>query len=187
MKRSFTQLFLLLAFNFISLISSAQQKDELLYLITDTATDACGYMTAAGDTVIPFGKYLHCYTDHFKQVAIVNTKDSGLVGINRNGQILFSVFVYDNGPDYPEEGLFRIVKNRKIGYANFSGDVIIQPMFDGAFPFKNGVAEVCDNCTISTEGEHSLWVGGTWYNIDKRGNRIKAAAHSGHQLHSGRR
>ena len=33
-------------------------------------------------------------------------------------KVLYEIFPYDNGPDYPSEGLFRIVQNGKIGYAH---------------------------------------------------------------------
>jgi hypothetical protein len=30
----------------------------------------------------------------------------------------YDVFIYDNGPDYEADGLIRVVKNGKIGYAD---------------------------------------------------------------------
>ncbi|MFT4094143.1 MAG: WG repeat-containing protein [Niabella sp.] len=49
--------------------------------------------------------------------------------------------IYDNGPDYLEEGLFRFVENGKIGFANPDGLKIIDAKYDFATPFSNGIAE----------------------------------------------
>lgn len=84
---------------------------------------------------------------------------------------LYEVFIYDNGPDYPAEGLIRVVKNGKIGYADAKTYVIvIQPQFDCAFPFENGQAKVSNQCKTVKDGEYSVWESDAWQYVDKRGN-----------------
>ena len=68
-------------------------------------------------------------------------KSGEWVGIDRNEQVLLVPFIFDNGPDYVEDGLFRFVENNKIGFANLNGQKIILPQFDFATPFENGLSE----------------------------------------------
>ena len=101
---------------------------------------------------------------------MVLTNDYKWIGINGSNTNLFEVFIYDNGPDYVKDGLFRIVENKKIGFANTDGEVVIQPQFDAAFPFENGVAEVGKICSKETHLEHWNWICQEWFYLDKEGN-----------------
>lgn len=84
---------------------------------------------------------------------------------------LYDVFIYDNGPDYPAEGLIRVMKNGKIGYADAKTYVlVIEPKFDCAFPFENGQAKVSNQCKTVKDGEYSVWESDAWQYVDKRGN-----------------
>ncbi|MCP1381638.1 WG repeat-containing protein [Runella salmonicolor] len=83
---------------------------------------------------------------------------------------LYAVFVYDNGPDYPSEGLIRVVKNGKIGYADAKTyEIVIEPQFDCAYPFENGKAKVSNQCQTVKEGENRSWVSDAWEYVDKSG------------------
>lgn len=151
---------------------SITEKDYLLK-VYDTVNDNFGYVNLRGDTIIPSGKYAMCFTDTFKTYAIV-AKPAGFIAIDRNETILYEVFPFDNGPDYPSEGLFRILENTKIGYANSqTGKIVIKPQFDCACPFENGVAMVSTNCKTQLEGEHSSWVSDHWFYIDMTGKKVK--------------
>ena len=150
-----------------------QAEKDSFWLRVETDEGLQGYISPAGDTVIEFGKYNHCFTDTFRTYAIVASEKKGLIGINRAEKQLFEVFVYDNGPDYVEDGLFRIKEGEKIGYANTSGEIVIPPQFICAFPFQNGKAKVALNCTTKQDGEHRFWESDNWFFIDKSGNRIE--------------
>ena len=68
------------------------------------------------------------FTDTFRTYAIVAGKNFVFVAIDRQQKVLYNVFPFDNGPDYASDGLFRILKNNKIGYADeLTGKVIINP------------------------------------------------------------
>ena len=83
---------------------------------------------------------------------------------------LYDVFPYDNGPDNPSEGLIRVVKNGKIGYADAKTyAIVITPQYDCAFPFENGKAKVSNKCKTIKEGEHMIWTSDTWQYVDKKG------------------
>ncbi len=68
------------------------------------------FVDKRNDTIIPARKYYATWTDTLKTFAIVS-KNSEMIGIDRNENLLFSVFSFDNGPDYVVEGLFRVMRN----------------------------------------------------------------------------
>ncbi len=162
---------------FINSLSSCDpaivKNKDYLISFTDTITNECGYKNSKGNIVIALGKYEKCLTDTLKTYAIVVKPTIGFVAIDRKGTILYEVFPFDNGPDNPFDGLFRIIENGKIGYADLiTGKVVIKPQFDCAWPFENGLAEVSNDCTTQLDGEHSVWQSDQWYFIDKTGRRV---------------
>jgi hypothetical protein len=127
----------------------------------------CGYRSAKGKTVIPPGKYPMCWSDTIRDFAIVSKSRRGIVGIDRKGKELFQVFVFDNGPDYPSEGVFRILREDKIGFADTTGKIVIEPKYTAVAPFQGGLAAFCDSCKRVQDGEHWAWEGGKWGFMDK--------------------
>ena len=53
------------------------------------------FVNKRNDTIIPSGKYYATWTDTLKTFAIVS-KNSEMIGIDRNENLLFSVFFIDN-------------------------------------------------------------------------------------------
>ena len=146
----------------------------VLTLVSDSVTGKCGYRNEAGELVIPLGKYPMCYTDTFRNYAVVLAHGKGMVAIDRHEHVLYHVFIFDNGPDYPSDGLFRIKKGGEIGYANAaSGEVVIAPKFPCALPFENGKAKVSFDCKTKGDGEHSAWISDHWFYVNKAGTRLK--------------
>lgn len=144
-----------------------------------TAGISCGYKNMRGEIIIPIGKYSNCFTDTFKNFAFVYDDyltNAKIVAIDRNENILFEAYMYDNGPDYLSDGLFRIVRNGKIGYADKMGIITITPQYDCAEPFVNGLARVsyiCQKSDGEIGSEHSSYESHSWFFIDKFGNRKK--------------
>ncbi len=164
---------LLLLFSNITSCRQRIQNNDYLVLFEDTVTNKNGYKNVKGDIVIPTGKYVRCFTDTFRIYAFV-VKWGGFVAIDRQENVLYKVFSFDNGPDEASEGLFRIMENNKIGFADsLTGKVIIKPQFDCAYPFENGVAEVGIGCKTHYNGEHSSWESDNWYYIDKAGRKVE--------------
>ncbi|MBI1225795.1 MAG: hypothetical protein GC192_11210 [Bacteroidetes bacterium] len=98
------------------------------------------------------------------------TTDGKWVIMDSQKKVLYEVFIYDNGPDYESEGLIRVMKNGKIGYADAKTyAIVIEPQFDCAFPFENGKAKVSNQCKTIKEGEHSRWESDAWQYVDKQG------------------
>lgn len=168
---------ILFGLSFTIIACNSQNQEGIYIRIYEGEYDEMGarnaYINEKGDTVIPFGKYQMCYTDTFKKIAIVMTNDNKLIGIDKDENQVYEVFWYDNGPDYVSDGLFRVIIDGKIGYANKEGDIIIKPQFDCAYPFEEGKAKVSKNCTEEKDGEHSRWISDEWYFIDKEGNKIE--------------
>lgn len=138
---------------------------------------ACGFVDSNNNIVIPVGKYQYIYTSEFDKIAFVSIKGkSGVFAIDRSENILFQVFIIDNGPDQVSNGLFRIVENGKIGFANMQGQIIIQPIYLFAFPFqKNGFAIFNEGATLVKEGEYHRYVGGKWGAINLKGEVVVPA------------
>ncbi|MFZ5948387.1 MAG: WG repeat-containing protein [Stygiobacter sp.] len=138
-----------------------------------------GYKDLRGNIIIQPGKYIQCFTDTFRTFAFVfdeKLTGSKFVAIDRNERILFDAYIFDNGPDYLEDGLFRIIRNGKIGYANEKGIIVIAPQFECADPFENGTARVSLNCKKTqplNNPEHTMEKSDSWFFIDKIGNIIK--------------
>ncbi|MBN1198218.1 MAG: WG repeat-containing protein [Bacteroidales bacterium] len=107
--------------------------------------------------------------DHFDVSYI---PELGFVAVDKKGNFLFEVLPYDNGPDYPSEGLIRIRENGKIGFADMEGNIRIPPAFTCADPFRDGVALICTDGVLTEEGEYSEWKEARWGAIDKEGNVI---------------
>lgn len=150
------------------------KKNDYLIFFSDPVNNEYGYKNQFGDTIIPLGKYTLCYTDTLKTFAIVLKPDFGFVAIDRQENILYKVYPFDNGPDYESEGLFRIIINDKIGFADAeTGKIVIKPQFGCASPFENGTAKVALECKTQVEGEHSSWVSEHWFYIDKKGKKVE--------------
>jgi len=96
-------------------------------------------------------------------------KEEGFIAFDKTGEKLFEIYPFDNGPDYPSEGLFRIIKDDKIGFANLNGEIVIEPLFSAARPFHNHYAAFCEGCKTIQYGEHFTWENGKWGFIHKSG------------------
>ncbi len=103
-------------------------------------------------------------------IAHILTQD-GWVAINRKKQVVYKPFIYDNGPDYVQEGLLRFVEQGKMGFVNEAGKKVIKAQFDFVFPFEKGRARFCNGCRSIKDGEHSMIdeKTGTWGEVDKKG------------------
>ncbi len=89
------------------------------------------YLNEQGDTIVPFGKYHYGGSDTIRHIGFVmEPHKPGWTTINNKGEKLFYAFSFDNGPDYVEEGLFRIINDEMLmGFADTLGNVIIKPQF----------------------------------------------------------
>jgi hypothetical protein len=155
-----------------STLAQTRKQDDYLIRVFKPETDEYGFRDKSGKMVIDFNKYPIIFTDTFRSHAIVLKSTKGFVAIDRNERVLYQIFPYDNGPDYPSEGLYRILENGKIGYADLNGKIIITPQFTCAFPFEGGKAKVSNSCTKHMKGEHSYWKSEEWFYINRKGKKL---------------
>jgi hypothetical protein len=157
------------------------QKPNKSYLIRYcTETDSCGYKDLKGILRVPLGKYTTLYTDTFINTAIVYDRNEGIIGINRDLEKIYSVHVFDNGPDPVSEGLFRIINENKFGFADMT-KIVIAPQFDFVYPFIEGFSVFIEGCVFKKdkEREHEIISGGKYGYIDKKGKIIIEAKFDG--------
>jgi len=80
-----------------------------------------------------------------------------------------STLTYDNQADEFSDGLARTKVNGKIGFFNSNLDIVLKPIYDFAFPFHNGIAEICMGCKEKKDEESSMLDGGKWKKINRDG------------------
>jgi hypothetical protein len=137
--------------------------------------DEFAFINRKGDTIISSEKIYYSFQDTIITFGIVLEKGTyNLIGINRKGETLFEICEYDNGPDEFHEGLLRIKKNGKIGFANEKGEIIIKPQFECASNFENGIATVTYDCYLYYDLEkHLRSESESWFKVDKTGKRVE--------------
>jgi hypothetical protein len=132
-----------------------------------------GYVDSSGIVKIPY-EYSFPYTSTLQTIAFV--WDNGKIkAIDKNNTKLFTVFYFDNGPDYEREGLFRIVDDSTglIGFADMQGQIVISPKCFFARPFEQGLAAFNEGGKVEKyDEEHSFIAGGKWGFIDKQGDIV---------------
>ena len=139
MTKTALTLVILLFFN--SVFAQKNKNFLIAYIDSTTGNELTGYKSLDGKIVIK-AKYING-SDTLDKMAIVLTSEFEFIGIDRNDNIILKPYIYDNGPDYIEEGLFRFVENNQIGFANLDGQKVIPAKYDFATPFENGLSEYC--------------------------------------------
>lgn len=152
-------------------VTTVTNNDFLYRLVDENDENSCIYLNQKGDTVIHQNQYAYCFNDTIRHYGCVMTTDNICMAIDKNGREMYQVFWYDNGPDYLSEGLFRMLENGKIGYANEFGKVVILPQFECADSFENGRARVTKKCKLIPEGEYTRRESSEWFYINKQGQK----------------
>ena len=87
---------------------------------------------------------------------------------NRAGRSAQTMLVDTWAEDF-SNGRARSPRLGKIGYIDRTLRLVIPARYDGALPFDNGVAGVCQGCSLVQMGEHWMYEGGKWFCIDPQG------------------
>lgn len=126
------------------------------HIIPDGKNNSFSYHREVFETLPEFNAYGH---------AKILTK-SGWYLVDKKGKQIHKIYIFDNGPDYEQEGLYRIVQDGKIGFVDKKGKIQVKPIYDFATPFENGIAKACFSCkSIKDPPEHSRIQGGKWIEI----------------------
>ena len=109
-------------------------------------------------------------------LTVVRSATNGWMYVARTGKVVISgVPTMDNWADTFHDGLVRVVRNRKYGFANRAGELLILPAYDGAMNFENGTAKVCNGCMnkcIEQACEYHAFSGGEWFEINIKGTVV---------------
>ncbi|NIF04658.1 WG repeat-containing protein [Chryseobacterium sp. Tr-659] len=181
------------AFLFLSLIpilAFAQKKDALSYFISKDSL--VGVKNQKGEIIIPAqfinltglkngeiiedGSHTIFFDGSLADRDKIEKNSWGVV-FDRKGNLLYQPYSYDNGADYFSEGVRRLVKNGKVGFADRNGKVVIEAKHDFVSPFNYGYAEFCDGCDWEkTNEEHRSIVGGQWGIMNVKGQTVQPVA-----------
>ena len=105
----------------------------------------------------------------FKGEEIISVfKNNAFYYIRKDGKEI-KTLTYENEADPFSDGLARTKINGKIGFFNTNLEIVLKPIYDFAFPFYKGKAEICTGCKEKKEGENSMLDGGKWQKIDRSG------------------
>jgi len=81
--------------------------------------------------------------------------------------------MFDNGLEPFNEGLIRVLRNGKMGYANKYGRIVIPCIYDYAGWFEKGNANVTFNAVEYLDGDgHPKADSHEWFEIDKNGSKM---------------
>jgi hypothetical protein len=103
--------------------------------------------------------------------------------VDRKGRaIIQGITIYDSWAAEFSDGLVTISVDKKYGYADPKGKIVIAAQYDGVWPFEHGHAVVCvgcrETCIVPSGGgvdpdcEHRTITGGDWFKIDKAGRAV---------------
>lgn len=148
----------LILFFFLFTKGNAQCTLEKFTLVRRDTITSENYTLVAENGMIKnlnSNKYIVSLTFHenaYFAIFLIKGK-KGWSAIDFNENILFEVYniiTHEPSPDFLIENRIRIIgKNKKIGFANECGKVIIKPKFDFATSFNNGYAIVGEKCSDS--------------------------------------
>jgi WG repeat protein len=146
---------------------SSKAKGDVLHV------DHCAWSDTAGHIHLKREPRLALDFDRYG-LASVNI-GGGWYYVGRDGR-LAPVATLDNWAEPFFGGLARSPAGNKIGFINRNLVFVIPPRFGGALPFEDGWAEVCIDCKLTSQDEHSWYEGGRWSCIDRRGHERKPSS-----------
>jgi WG containing repeat len=181
-----TKFLTILAF-FASIISCdkpvTSNKTTILVAFEDTSqAESWGFKDTSGQIVIP-AEYSMVFGDSFiNDITFVVKKsdgkddsETGIIAIDKRNKFILKPFIFDNGPDYLQDGLFRFTENDKMGFADINGKKVIPAKYTFVESFEEGFSAFCEGCKKENMGEHWRMAGGKWGFMDKNGKEILAA------------
>lgn len=89
--------------------------------------------------------------------------------VRKDGKAIQVITDKNGEADVFKEGLARTRIDGKIGFFNKTLDIVLPAVYDYAFPFYDGIAEICVGCKEHGVEEHRMIEGGVWKSIDRTG------------------
>jgi hypothetical protein len=110
--------------------------------------------------------------DSYGLAPVLSAKE-GWMYVSRAGRVvIIGVPRMENWADSFHDGLVRVVRNKKYGFANRKGQIVISAKYDGAMNFEKGMAKVCSRCEskcVDHDCEYHVFAGGEWFQINAKG------------------
>jgi len=104
------------------------------------------------------------------------SKNFGWMYVDKRGKVVIQgVMKMDNGPDAFHDGLVRLERGGKCGFADQKGAIRVPLIYDGCLGFERGKARVCVKCRLECaekECEHHAYKGGDWRCVGPWGDRV---------------
>jgi len=144
-----------------------------------SAHSKCGYLIGQDNFSLSEFHFNNLYFDKNGLASIIF--DGVIFYVSKNGKVVRTHF-FDNGADYFVEGVARTIAADKFGFIDKGLNVAIKPEYDFAFPFRGGVAVVCNACFSVVEGEHKNVVGGEWGLINRAGKIVVPVKYKKNEL-----
>lgn len=143
----------LMSLGLISFLSTAQNLEQQFSLWVENEKDK-----------------IECFEQQSSfKYCLGKSSNKGLAVFDQKGQEIYQLYYFDNWPDEAHDGVYRIRKENKIGFADaITGEIVVDAIYDCAYPFEAGKAKVGIGCETQTDGEHSRWVGGKWTTITRQ-------------------
>ena len=112
-------------------------------------------------------EYINSIDFHGKELIIVPVGDE-FYYIHKNGKKMLAL-TYEGSADKFSDGLARTRVKGKVGFFNKNLEMVLKPVYDYAFPFHKGKAEICTGCQEKRVDGTTMLEGGTWKQIDRSG------------------
>lgn len=144
---------------------SARAKSDVIHV------EHCAWSDAAGHIHL---KRKYNLALDFDRYGLASINIAGGWYYLRRDARLVPVMSMDNGAEPFADGLARSSVGGRIGFIDRHLALVIPARYDGALPFQNGWAEVCIDCKLVSDGEHSWYAGGRWACIDRHGHEREA-------------
>ncbi len=132
----------------------------------------CIHQAADGKFLISHAVLKLLQFDSYGLAPVLSAKE-GFMYVNRTGRaVIIGVPGMDNWADSFHDGLVRVVRNKKYGFANRKGQIVVPTSYDGAMNFEEGTAKVCSGCEskcVDHDCEYHVFAGGEWFQINTKG------------------
>lgn len=159
----------MIPFLFLPAFAGAIPRPCLAFLPSDTREiPNCVSTDARGAMVVAAGARKQLAFEH--GLATISA-DGAFYYVDRRGRAA-QALPFDNGPDPFAEGLARTIESGKVGFLDRKLRQVIEPQWDFAFPFRGGIAVVCNGCRAEPGDEHPKITGGMWGYVDRRGRTV---------------
>jgi len=159
---------------FIALVLSLNSlSQEQLYYFTNADSNLVGVRALSGKTIMPLQIPMVGYYDFEAPITTafiefsytlpdtttdrMNPNQSVGCVYDREGNFVYTPFLYDNGPDYWQEGIRRYVSNGKVGYVDINNTILTVAKTGFAEMFNYGYASFYEGAVTKVYepgGEH---------------------------------